>query len=257
MNNLVFTLLDIGEIGGSHIKTVSNPGQAVNGINEIMTNIGIAVGVVIILWGLVKLLMSFATENPADKQQSSLMFGVGVVFISISQILKTLALEEILKNHSANATYFVAQKIIGIICVFLSYAGAILAVMAIINLIMAFVQEQPESRASGAKQAGVAIGLLSISGLGNAIKSKLGARNHNITDYMSDIIGFIANTVTYIGVFFAIMGIWYVANSFRNEDGVDRQKGINFLIAAIALISIRAIIATVFGIQIRQQPFYT
>ena len=80
MNN--FMLFALLEIGGDNIK-VSDAGSTIGGLNDILKSLGIAVGVIIITVAVVKLIIGLAQERPDQVSQSSLMFGVGIVFASL------------------------------------------------------------------------------------------------------------------------------------------------------------------------------
>lgn len=222
----------VGKIGNI---THTSGAQATKKLNDILIGMGTAVGAIVIVVALVKLFMALADQNAVSKQQSSMLFGVGIFMVSMTQVLKALNLETTIKNGPK----YVAAQVIKVVGNMLSYAGAVLAVVAIIMLIMSIANEQAEQRAEGVKILGTAIGLLSINTLAQSISMIVAGKGLTSETAVSAVAGFIANVTTYIGGGFAIMAIWNVVNSIRQEDARERDTAIRFFLVAIGLLSIR------------------
>lgn len=243
MNKLSLLKFALLEIGGSNI-TVSDASSTIGSLNDVLKGLGIAVGAIIILVATVKLIIGLALERPDQVSQSSLMFSVGAVFASLSIVLTTLDIENIDESTTASS---MAQNVINVICAMLTFAGAIITLIAIVYLIMAIAQEQPESKVTGTKMLGTAIGLISVKALGKTINQRLSTGA--VKTYMlMDMLGFIANVVTYIGAGFVAMGVWYFIESFKSEESREREISKRFLIAGVGLVSMRLIVIQLFGI---------
>lgn len=225
----------VGKIGNI---THTSGAESTKKLNDILAGMGTAVGAIVIVVALVKLFMALADQNAVSKQQSSMLFGVGIFMISMTQILTTLKLESTIKNGPK----YVAAQVIKIIGNMLSYAGAVLAVIAIILLIMSIANEQAEQRAEGVKILGTAIGLLSINTLAQSIATIVAGKGLTSEVAVGVVAGFIANVTTYIGGGFALMAIWNLANSFRQEDAKERDTAFRFFLVAIGLLSIRGVL---------------
>lgn len=238
MNQLLFGLLDTTISQGN--ITVSDE-SVVNNLNDILIKCGTAVGAIIIVIALIKLILATADENAAGKQNASMLVGVGIVFVSITAVLDVL---DITTSSTANS---VAKNVLTVIGTFLSYAGAVLLLMAIVSLIMSIASEQPEQKMNGVKLLGSSIGLLSIRGFCTAIALYIGQSSPSATAIVGTVVGFIANIVTYIGGGLIIMGVWYTINSVKDENSKDRDVAIRYFMAGIAAISIRVILTTYFG----------
>lgn len=246
MSSNLFALLNVGEI------TVSSAGSTVGSLNDILKGVGSAVGVIVIVVALIKLIMGLAQERPEQMSQSSLLFGVGIVFVSMAHVLAALNVEGIDENTKAST---MAINVLNVISALLSYAGVIILVTAIIYLIFSLATESPEQKITGTKLLGVAIGLLSVKGMTNALRVRLASATSNANNYMSDILGFITNIATYIGAGLVVMGIWNFIDSFKSEDTSERVKATRFFIAGIALLALRAILVQYFGLDVRFAPF--
>ena len=120
---------------------------------------------------------------------------------------------------------------------------------------MAIAQEQPESKVTGTKMLGIAIGLISARSLARKMRVRVFSSTTTVKTYLQDILGFIANVVTYIGAGFIVMAVWYLIESMKSEDSKERETARRFFIVGIGLISIRVIISTVTGIT-PTQTFY-
>lgn len=232
-------------IGGDNIKSVA-AGEATKSLNNTMTSAATVVGAIVILVAIVKLIMALAEQNAATKQQASLMFAVGIFFLSMSTIIKMLGID----GTTVPETKTVAENIINIIAKVLTYSGGILILMAIIMLIMSIASEQAEQKQEATKLLGVGIGLLSTSALATTIIRVFVKGNTKSsvagTTAVHIVASFIATIATYMGGGFALMGIWYIVNGIRSEDPKDRDTGIRFLITGIALLSAKAVF-TLFG----------
>ena len=97
-------------IGGGNIKSVA-AGEATTSLNNTMISAATVVGAIVILVAIVKLIMALAEQNAATKQQASLMFAVGIVFLSMSTIIKMLGID----GTTVPETKTVAENIINII----------------------------------------------------------------------------------------------------------------------------------------------
>ena len=229
----------------SAIQAGGTAGEAVADFNNFLKTIGVAIGVIILLVGIVKLIMASMEENAKAKQDASLLFGISIMFISMSSVLTSLGVENINGNTTVQA---VASNVIGLLGNVLTYAGAILAIVSIVTLILSISQENPEQQASGVKLLTTAIGLLAANSLVSAISEKLLAESEvAATDYMDIAVGWFADIITYAGGGFVLIGVFRIVMGLRTEDSKERENGIKFLMVGIAFVAFRAILE-LFGI---------
>ena len=241
MNQLLFGLLDTPIARGS--ITVSDE-SSIDSLNQILIKCGAAVGAIIIAIAAIKMIWALADENAANKQQASMIFGVGIVFVSISAVLDVL---DITSTTTGNT---VAGNILTVIGTMLSYSGAILLMLGIISLIMSIVSEQPEQKANGIKLITTSIGFLSVRGLCGVLKTYIGQSNSkSATSWVSVIVGFITNVATYAGGGLIIIGVYYLIMSIREEQSKDREVALRFFMAGISLVSLRFILENYFGFE--------
>lgn len=233
---------------GHNIQLYETAGEAVAELNGFLKTIGVSIGVILLLVGIVKLIMASMDENPKDKKDASVLFGVSVMFISISNVLATLGVEDI---TSATSVETVASRVIELISSVLSYAGMALAVVSIVTLILSITQENPEQQASGIKLLFTAVGLLTSVALATEIKADLLSSRlieRTPEDYINTAIKWFAYVMSYAGVGFVIIGVFRIILGIRTEEAKDRETGEKFLIVGIALLSFWAILSF-FGIE--------
>ena len=209
---------------------------------DIIKGCGVAVGGVIIAWASIKLIMALAEENVGERSRAGLMMGVGIFFVSITSVLTDLlgANGAITKNTSANE---VAASAIGLLGKIASYAGGAMVIFGIFTMIMALSQEDASQQAKSTTSMLVAIGLLSVSTVLDTIKSKVAGGSTDAGGYVSAIIKFIGKLGTYAGACIAILGIFRLIVSIKEEDGKSRNDAIKLLIVAIALLSFPKVLA--------------
>ena len=207
----------------------------IDSLNKILTSAGSAVGTIICVVGLVKLVLSLADQNAVSKQQSSMLIGVCIFFVSMSQIVAQL---NITGTKSANQ---MGATIINILGSMLTWGGSMLLVVAVIMLVLSIASEQADQKADASKLIGVGIGLLSISSAAKGFAGAIGSNSPTILRNLA--VRFIINTTTYIGAGLMIMGIWHVVNAIREEDARERGTAVRFIMAAIGLIAIRPVLS--------------
>lgn len=224
-----------------NFKTVE-AGTAVKSLNDALTTAGLAIGAVLVVVAAIKMVIALSSEDTRQRAESTILMSVGILFISITQVIKALGVDSINGSTSVNT---VASNIITVIANMLTWAGGLLAVFAIFTIIVAIAQENSDGYVSGTKLIGVATGFLSIGSLATAINRLFLAKNKTAASYASVVAGFLANVATYIGGGFVAIGAFKLIFSIREENSRDRDAGIKFLMAGIALIGIRVILKNI------------
>ncbi len=237
-SNELYALLRIGDI------TVSGAGSSVKALNDILVGAGIAVGVIIITVAIIKLIIGLAQERPDQTSQASLMFGVGAIFVSITKVMSILQLDSINSDTTANV---MAVRVLNIIAALLNIAGIIIAVIAIVYLIMAMANEQPESKMTGSKLLMLAVGFLSAQALADRMAIRITSKTTGAMSYIYDVVGFIANVASYAGAAIFGLGIWYFIDSLKSEDAKERDHARRFLMVGVALVGVTILLTKVFG----------
>ena len=235
MNSAYFPLLV--KIGAGIGK--KTPGAAVKGLNSALTTAGTAIGAVLLTVAAIKMVLAIANEDARSRSESTILASVGILFVSISQVIKVLGIDQISGSTSVNT---VAANIITVITTMLTWAGGLLAVFTVFTLILSIAQENSDGYVNGTKLLGVSVGLLSIGALGNSIKGLLMSNVSSGARYASAISGFLASAATYIGGGLAVVGVFKMILSVREENSKDRETAIKFLLTGIALIGIRGIL---------------
>lgn len=234
---LLLPLLKKGATIGN-FKSVE-AGTAVKSLNDALTNAGLAVGAVLVVVAAIKMIIALAGEDSRSRTESTILMSVGILFISITQVIKALGVDNINGSTSVNT---VAGNVITVIASMLTWAGGLLAVFAIFTLAVSIAQENSDGFVNGTKLIGVSAGLLSVGAVANGIKGLLLQKSTNGNAYVNVIVNFLANAATYVGGGLAVVGVFKLILSIREENSKERDTAIKFLMAGIALISIRAIL---------------
>ena len=223
------------------LVSVSSGGvDKITSLNDILTGAGKAVGAIICVVGVVKLVMSLADQNAVGKQQASLLIGVGSVFASISLIVKELDIAG--AAGSTNGANAIGASVINILGAMVSWAGAVLAVVGVFMLIMSLVQEQPEQKAEATKFLGVSIGLISISNMTRMFAINMTAVTAERARLI--VVTYITKISTWVGGFMVLMAVWHFVMSIREEDSREKTIAIRFAMAGIALIAMKAVLSS-------------
>ena len=261
------TLCDVGNI------TVykDDIGSSVSGLNSILTTIGSGIGGVCIAIAVVKLIMSIAEENSKARMDATIMFGVGIFFLSMTTVidflLPTETNEDGVTSIAIPNTIALLKRILALIGSTLSWAGGILACLSILLFITSIAQENAEAHSKAAMQMGVAIGLLSFQYITDTIITAISAFSYSNANTnvmapgktpltaaefaVSVAVSFIGNVCTYIGGGITLMAIFKLIYSIREENSKDRESAFKFLMVGVAFLGIMGIFKLI-GIKIAE-----
>ena len=226
--------------------TTGDPGQTVGKLNKILTDCGVAVGGIMIMIAIIKFIMSIADENAAEHQKASFMLGIGVIFISISAVLKTLGVENLGSTITPNV---VAKNIITVICSIAKWAGFLYVLLSILRHILALASENVDENSKASKGLIIGTGLLSASSLGSKISTSILANTNDPKTYANHATSWLASVIMLGGVYFAVTGIFKFVDGLKQEDAKERQTGSKLVIVAILLLSIKPVLG-LFGYTI-------
>lgn len=207
----------------------------VNKLNEILTNAGVAVGSILIALALIKIIIAIAGEDSKGKMDSGMLFGAGIVFVSISSVLKLLNIKQTTTGQQ------MAANIISLIGKALTYVGVIILLFAILSLIIAIAQENSDSYVSASKLIMVSIGMLAGDALLGSVKMLVLKGSTSASLWVKAILSPISKIASYGALGLVTCGVFKIVMGLRTEDDRDRNTGIRFLMTGIALASIRAI----------------
>ena len=203
---------------------------------DIIKSCGVAVGAIIITWAAIKLTIALADENVVERTKASLMLGVGIFFTSITAVLTTV-LGSGGKISSATTAEGIAGNVVGLLGTLMTFSGAAMMIFAIFSYIMALTNEDASQKAKASSSILISIGLLTAHTVCDAIKTKISSGTTDGTSYVSDIVSWIGAVATYAGGGMAVMAIFQIIMSVKDEDGKGRSEGIKLLLVAIALVS--------------------
>lgn len=231
-------------VGGGNI-IIGDPATKINDLNSFFTTAGIGVGVVLLVVGVIKLIMSLIDENPKGKMDASIFIGISAFFLGMSTVVETF------KVDSTTTVTNVTEKILTIIADICQYAGFALFVVTILLLIMAFAQEQPESMAKASTSAAVALGLTTVSSLIDVVKEQVFPSIESGADAAGSItdivVSFISSTVGYVGITLVPLGVFKLIYSIRSEDTQERNTAIKILAVGVTLTAFKGVLFA-FGI---------
>lgn len=233
---------------GNNIKKNISPANSVKTLNNTLSTAISAVGIIIIVYSIVKIILSFLDENPKGKADATISLGVGIFLAAVSGVIKALGIE----NLSSSGLSGIVNHALSVLASMLSYSGAILVFIAIFYLILSIAQEDAEKQSKGSIMLMVAIGLISIgtfttglTGTVNLLSLSQAAGNTPSIDtkkLIQDIISYVKNVVTWGGGGILIIGIFRLVLSIKEDDSRGRESAAKFLLVAIALISFAQIL---------------
>lgn len=200
-----------------------NATGGITGLNQILIKAGVAVGVILILIGVIKLIMALADENPKGKMDASIFIGIGALFTGISAVAEAFTISD------GTSLTGITNKLIDVITNLCLYAGIIMALIMVITLIMAFTQEQPENISKASTIGMVAFGLLGARALAIMIKQFVVPGISSGTDTSGGavfvIVSFVASAVQYGGFLMMLYGIVRLVMGIREESSPDKLTG--------------------------------
>lgn len=224
-------------------KTQAGAVSAVKSLNTILTDACVAVGAVLIAIAVVKIIIAMASEDSKGKMDSGMLFGAGIVFISISGVIKVLGIQNMTSSTSGRQ---MAASIISVVGRALSYVGVVVFLFAIVSLVIAIAQENSDSYVTASKMIMTSVGMLAADSLLAGIRLLTIKGDTDATNWVNAIVTQVAKIATWGALGLCTCGIFKIVMGIRTEDERDRNTGIRFLMAGIALVSIRAIF-TMFG----------
>ena len=184
-----------------------------------------------------------ASEDSKGKMDSGMLFGAGIVFISISGVIKVLGIQNMTSSTSGRQ---MAASIISVVGRALSYVGVVVFLFAIVSLVIAIAQENSDSYVTASKMIMTSVGMLAADSLLAGIRLLTIKGDTDATNWVNAIVTQVAKIATWGALGLCTCGIFKIVMGIRTEDDRDRNTGIRFLMAGIALVSIRAIF-TMFG----------
>jgi len=229
-------------IGGSNIKVGITGSAATSGVNGFLTKCGVAIGAILIALAALKMVIALADENVAERQRAALLFGVGIVFVSIDAVLTTLIGSGI--NQSSNY-HTIARNILEVLGSMASWAGAIMLIFGVFTYIMAITQENTDQVAKSVNSVLVGLGFISLKAICAVLKVKVSSNTTDPTSYVSIITSWLGSIATYGGGILLIMGIFKIIMSVREEDTKARSDAIKLLVVSIALLGFRAVLSRI------------
>lgn len=225
-------------VGGSNIN-IGSPGTAVSSLNNILKSLGTAVGAILIVVAVIKLIISLAEENASEKVKASMMFGVGILFVSITSVLSTLGVDSVTVGTSANS---VAVRVLTVIGVMVNYAGVGLILVGVVTNIFAISHENADDQVKAVKLLSSGIGALSAGGLCSYMKMLVSSNSTSTSSYVNGTINWICSILSYAAAGFIVVAIFKMINSIRNEEAKDKDASVKLFMVGIALGAMRFIL---------------
>ncbi len=230
-------------VGGDNIK-VTTAVDSTADLVDIFTEVGKVVGCVILAYAIVKLIMSYAEENPQAKMHASILLGTGIFLISLSSIV-TMAgfMSESYTTASDFTPYKIAKSMLMVLQKLLRYSGVALLLMGVIAMIMSYIEENPGGHTKATTIIMVAAGLLSSDQIVDIINGylTLKLRTTDDTDLANSLAGTAVEVVMRIGAvggaIFLIYGVLQLIFAFKDEDAGKKTGAIKIMAVGAALLS--------------------
>ena len=214
--------------------------EGINNLNSILETVGLSIGAILIAIALIRIIMSFATEDSKSKMDAGMMFGAGIIFISLTTVLKLLNIDAAATGGS-NAGNQIAANIIELLGNALTFVGVIVFLFAVFSLIVAIAQENSDGFSNASKLLMSGTAMIFGDGVLGIVKTLLiqGQKDANV--WVREIVNMIANVATWGALGFIICGVFKFVTGLRTEDDKDRNTGVRFFMVGIALLSIEGV----------------
>ena len=195
-------------LGGYEVnKTQSGAVSAVKSLNTTLTDACVAVGAILIAIAVVKIIVAMASEDSKGKMDSGMLFGAGIVFISISGVIKVLGIQNMTSSTSGRQ---MAANIILVGVRALTYVGVVVFLFAIISLVIAIAQENSDSYVTASKMIMTSVGMLAADSLLNVIRVLALTGNTDATNWVNAIVTQIATIATWGALGLCTCGIFKI-----------------------------------------------
>lgn len=216
---------------------------AITNLNEMLTNACVAVGAVLITIAIVKIIMAMATEDAKGKTDAGMLFGAGIIFVSISGVLQILNIRGVGNVSEAMMGRTMAANIMSVVGKALTYVGVVIFLFAVLSLIIAIAQENSDAYVTSSKMIMVSVAMLFGEGLLNGLRTLVLNGNTDANNWVQVIVEDVIGVASWGALGLVTCGIFKIVMGFRSEDERDRNTGIRFLMAGIGLLGVRGIYA--------------
>jgi hypothetical protein len=241
-------LLDIGYGSGTTVSDVASDmagGSAVGAIedfNGFLLNMLIYAGAIIVAIAIIKMIIAMQQQDSHSKMQATLLFGLGAVFVSSNAIITAIDI----KNNSGNPTQIVLN-IAGVAGTVLKLVAIILLAVAILQMILSFINEDGAQKADAGKLMSVGGALYSLKAIliTAADYAMQPAGMANVTKLIIDVI---ADVSRFIGIILGVYGLFHTILSLKDQDSSQLQRHIVLLTIGIILAAM-PLIFSVFGLR--------
>ena len=219
-------------IGTFH--TISDLGSATNNINNILKGCGTAIGGILIAFAALKIVAAMADENVVERQRAALLFGTGIIFVSMSAVVDFLIGSDGIT--SGDTVGSVAQNIVLLIGNVGKWGAVIMVLFGTFSYILSIANESAEQQTKATSALMVGVGFMTLSTACSTIGSLVAGGSTNASSYSSAIISWLCSTAQFSGGFVLIAGVFKLILSIREEDAKSRSEAFKLLVIAAMLV---------------------
>lgn len=216
--------------------------KQINKFNKVLTDPLSLAGAVVLALGVITLIMAFSEQNMQSKTKGSLMTVGGIVLICIKSIYDSFGIKQGVKSVK------LLTNVLSSIGKAMAFVGAILAIYALIQIILAYVNLNGEEKSNGLKALGTAIAFLCGSSIMKAIVTRYKNQSNGKSYLKYAIKIVIGRPATYIGAGLLTYGLIQIIMGFKNEDPEAKHQGSMVTLAGIGLVCVWPIFKKITGI---------
>lgn len=220
--------------------------SSVNDLNDILATVLQTGGAIVVALGIIVIIQAFSEQNMQSKTRGSLLIGGGIFLLALDKVIDAFS------TAAKTGSDSLAKSVLVNIGKLMQYAGIVIAALGVIQVIMSFMNTNPEEKASGMKSLAMGLAFLA----GNSIMSgcALLVNNKASKDIGSQAVGFvvkyvIARPVSYIGVGLMAFGVIQIIMGFKDEDANSKHQGTMMLVTGLALVTILGALNGILGIK--------
>ncbi len=222
---------------GSGLSKGLNASTFLNEINTTLKNAGMAIGAILIALAALKIIVAMADENVAERNKAAMLFGVGLVFVSINTVLTNIIGTGITSNTTVNS---VVKSILDLIGAIGNWGGIIMIAIGAFSYMLAITNEDPAQQTKSTMTLFAGLGFILMGTLCDKLKNVVGS--NIVSNYKTPIIDMIKAIGIRGGAILVVAGIFKLVFAMRTEDSKARTDAIKLLAIGIGLVSFGSVL---------------
>lgn len=236
----------VGDLN-KELKNGATAVEAINDFNGFLLKLMLYAGAIVIAIAVIKLIIAMQQQDPQQKMQAALMFGLGSMFVASDAIITYMNIS------SSSSEDQIVIRLVEIVGTVLKLVAIILIALAIFQLILSFLNEDAAQKVDAGKALAIGsvfycLRTVLVSAVTIMVDSTTTNKMEATTGYVIDII---ADVARFIGVMLAVYGLFQVIIAMKEQDSTYIQRNITMVTVGM-LLWMTPIIFNAMGINATQ-----